>query len=170
MADYTLTQSGVEVQTALDKVGTTALTTTATNLSGAVNELDSDISTLSGTVSTLSGDVSALDTLAKAKLSPLTYAEDTNIAGSFDEKPTSSSTGTYTFTNDGWLYIYATRGNVSGYSLTVMIDGTVRFTFPAYDAYAVVDMLIPVVKNQVLKFTTDSASQTWTLRKVQFMR
>ena len=43
MADYTLTQTGAEVQTALDKVGTTALTTTATDLSGAVNELDADI-------------------------------------------------------------------------------------------------------------------------------
>lgn len=43
MADYTLTQTGAEVQTALDKVGTTVLTTTATDLSGAVNELDADI-------------------------------------------------------------------------------------------------------------------------------
>lgn len=39
MADYTLTQTGAEVQTALNKVGTATLTTTATNLSGAVNEL-----------------------------------------------------------------------------------------------------------------------------------
>lgn len=43
MADYQLTQTGAEVQTALDKVGTVALTTTATDLSGAVNELDADI-------------------------------------------------------------------------------------------------------------------------------
>lgn len=47
MADYQLTQTGAEVQTALDKVGTVALTTTATDLSGAVNELDGDISSVS---------------------------------------------------------------------------------------------------------------------------
>lgn len=39
MANYQLTQSGSQVQTLLDKIGTTALTTTATNLSDAVNEL-----------------------------------------------------------------------------------------------------------------------------------
>lgn len=39
MADYQLTQTGAEVQTALNKVGTATLATTATNLSGAVNEL-----------------------------------------------------------------------------------------------------------------------------------
>lgn len=41
MADYQLTQTGQEVQTALDKVGTVALDTTSSNLSGAVNELKS---------------------------------------------------------------------------------------------------------------------------------
>ena len=48
MAEYTpfaVTQSSAQMQTALDKVGTTALTTTATNLSGAVNELDAEIET-----------------------------------------------------------------------------------------------------------------------------
>ena len=42
MPEYTpfaVTQSSAQMQTALDKVGTTALTTTATNLSDAVNEL-----------------------------------------------------------------------------------------------------------------------------------
>ena len=43
MAEYELTQTGLQVQTALDKVGTTALTTTATDLSSAINELDSAI-------------------------------------------------------------------------------------------------------------------------------
>lgn len=163
MADYQLTQTGEEVQTALDKVVTTALTTTATNLSGAVNELDSDLTSLSGTVTTLSG-------VANSKVSPLTYATITDLNSNFDAQPTSASQGTYTFTDDGWLYIYATRGSTNGYTLNVLIDNTVRFDFPAYDAYAVVDMLIPVVSGQVLKFTTDSASATWTLRKVQFMR
>lgn len=39
MANYQLTQSGSQVQTLLDKIGTVALDTTATTLSGAVNEL-----------------------------------------------------------------------------------------------------------------------------------
>lgn len=42
MPEYTpfaVTQSSAQMQTALDKVGTTTLTTTATDLSGAVNEL-----------------------------------------------------------------------------------------------------------------------------------
>lgn len=39
MANYQLTQSGNQVQTLLDKIGTASLDTTATNLSDAVNEL-----------------------------------------------------------------------------------------------------------------------------------
>lgn len=42
MANYQLTQSGSQVQTLLDKIGTTALNTTATNLSSAINELKTD--------------------------------------------------------------------------------------------------------------------------------
>lgn len=51
MADYQLTQTGLEVQDALNKVGTTALTTTAQDLSGAVNELDGDVGTISSALS-----------------------------------------------------------------------------------------------------------------------
>lgn len=46
MADYQLTQTGQEVQTALNKVGTATLTTTATDLSGAVNELKTTTTSL----------------------------------------------------------------------------------------------------------------------------
>lgn len=63
MADYQLTQTGSQVQTALDKVGTTALNTTATNLSGAVNELLGTIGTdpILTTAQTLTGAVNELD-------------------------------------------------------------------------------------------------------------
>lgn len=63
MADYQLTQSGSQVQTTLDKVGTTALNTTATNLSGAVNELLGTIGTdpILTTAQTLTGAVNELD-------------------------------------------------------------------------------------------------------------
>lgn len=156
MATYQLSESGATVDSLLDMIGNTPLTTTAQTLTGAVNELDSDLTSLSG--------------VANSKVSPLTYATVTDLNSNFDAQPTSASQGTYTFTDDGWLYIYATRGNTNGYTLNVLIDNTVRFDFPAYEAYAVVDMLIPVVSGQVLKFTTDSASATWTLREVRFMR
>ena len=48
MADYQLTQTGAETQDALDTVGTAPLTTTAQDLSGAVNELDTDLDSKSG--------------------------------------------------------------------------------------------------------------------------
>lgn len=63
MADYQLTQSGSQVQTALDKVGTVALDTTATELSSAVNELLGTIGTdpILTTAQTLTGAVNELD-------------------------------------------------------------------------------------------------------------
>lgn len=61
MTDYQLTQTGSQVQTALDKVGTTALSTTATDLSNAVNELVTDI----GGNTTKIGDLDNLVTTAK---------------------------------------------------------------------------------------------------------
>lgn len=42
MANYQLTQSGSQVQTLLDKIGTVALNTTAQTLAGAINELKVD--------------------------------------------------------------------------------------------------------------------------------
>lgn len=191
MPEYTpfaITQSSAQLQTALDKVGTTALTTTATDLSGAVNELDGEVGSNTTAINTnavnigslanlttsnktsLVGAINEVGAVANGKVSPLTYTTDISLNGEFDERPTSASTETYTFTDNGWLYIYATRGTASGNTLQVLINGTVRFGFPAYEAYAVVDMLIPVVAGQELKFTTDSASATWTLRKVNFMQ
>lgn len=55
--EFALTQSNAQTQAALDKIGTTPLTTTATNLSGAVNELDEEI-----------GDLTSLDTSDKTSL------------------------------------------------------------------------------------------------------
>lgn len=68
MADYQLTQTGSQVQTALDKVGTVALNTTATDLSGAVNELQGTIGTypILTTAQTLTGAVNELNAKAPA--------------------------------------------------------------------------------------------------------
>lgn len=68
MADYQLTQTGSQVQTALDKVGTVALNTTATDLSGAVNELLGTIGTdpILTTAQTLTGAVNELNAKAPA--------------------------------------------------------------------------------------------------------
>lgn len=105
-----------------------------------------------------------------SQMHPISYSTFDTLNGYFDEHPTSSSSGAYTFPEDGWLYIYATRGSAEGYTLLVSFDGVDRFSFPAYDAYAVVAIVIPVMKGQVLRFRTDSTSRTWTLREVRFMR
>lgn len=188
MADYQLTQTGAEVQDLLDVIGTDTLDTTAQTLTGAVNEVYGDIATNASAIGTLSdltttekgslvGAVnevdSAIDTVsgvANGKLSTLSYTTDTTLNGEFDERPTSASTKTYTFTDNGWLYLYATRGSTSGATIMLQIDGTTRFSFPAFDAYAVVAIMIPVAKDQVLKFITDSASATWTIRQLRFLK
>lgn len=152
--EYQFNQTGAQIQTILDAVGT----------------LEEDMTTAQGNITSLQSAVNELDEVANSKASPLTYSTYIGIGSYFDTNPTSSSAGTYTFTDDGWLYIFATRGSVSGYTLNVIIDDTVRFNFPAYDAYAVVAMLIPVTSGQVLKITTDSASATWTVRELTFMK
>lgn len=105
-----------------------------------------------------------------SQMHPISYSTFDTLNEYFDEHPTSSSSGAYTFSEDGWLYIYATRGSAEGYTLIVSFDGVDRFFFPAYDAYAVVTIVIPVMKGQVLRLRTDSTSRTWTLREVRFMR
>lgn len=105
-----------------------------------------------------------------SQMHPISYSTFDTLNGYFDALPTSSSSDTYTFAEDGWLYIYATRGSTGGYTLIVSFDGVDRFFFPAYDAYAVVAIVIPVMKGQVLRFRTDSTSGTWTLREVRFMK
>lgn len=62
--EFALTQSNAQTQSALDKIGTAPLTTTATNLSSAVNELDGDVGDLSSLVTTdKSSVVSAVNEL-----------------------------------------------------------------------------------------------------------
>lgn len=103
-------------------------------------------------------------------LKPLNYNTWNSILGNFDTNPTSSSTKTYTFPTDGWCYIFADRGTTGGNSLFVAIDSTTRFSFPAYNAYAVITFMFPVKSGQILKFITDSTTATWTLREVRFIR
>lgn len=100
----------------------------------------------------------------------INYASTINIAGSFPANPLSTSTNTYTVPEDGWVYYAVDRGTNSGNTLIFWVDGTDRFHHAAYSAYANADMLVPVVKGQVLKFTTDGTSATWTIRKVEFYK
>lgn len=100
----------------------------------------------------------------------INYASTINIAGSFPANPLSTSTNTYTVPEDGWVYYAVDRGTNSGNTLIFWVDGTDRFHHAAYSAYANADMLVPVAKGQVLKFTTDGTSATWTIRKVVFYK
>lgn len=165
MTDYQLTQTGAEVQAILDAVediqtdvgDLTELTTTdKTSLVDAINEVLTDVGTL--------------QTDVDAKLSPISYTTVNSLMSIFDTNPTSSSSATYTFTDDGWLYVYATRGSSSGYTLQIIFDDVARFFFPAFDAYAVVNIIIPVKSGQVLKFATDNSSATWTMREITFLQ
>lgn len=54
MADYQLSQTGASVQALLDKIGTATLTTTATLISSAINELDGEVDTNTSAIGTLS--------------------------------------------------------------------------------------------------------------------
>lgn len=100
----------------------------------------------------------------------INYASTINIAGSFPTNPLSTSTNTYTVPEDGWVYYAVDRGTSGGNTLIFWVDGTDRFHHAAYSAYANADMLVPVTKGQVLKFTTDGTSATWTIRKVEFYK
>ena len=100
----------------------------------------------------------------------LTYTTYVNMLDIIPANPTSATTASYTVPNNGWVYMYATRGSTAGNSLFLSVNGVTCYTFPAYDAYAVVGIIFPVTRGQTLKFTTDSASATWTIRQLHFSR
>lgn len=100
----------------------------------------------------------------------LTYTTYINMLDTIPAQPTSATTASFTVPNNGWVYMYATRGSTSGYTLLLNINGVPCYNFPAYDAYAVAAIIIPVTRGQVLKFTTDSANTTWTIRQLHFSR
>lgn len=100
----------------------------------------------------------------------LTYSREIILNGYFDEHPTEASSNTYTFDDSGFLYVFATRGSTGGYTLKINFDGVDRFNFPAYDPYAVVELMIPVTSGQTLKLSTDSNTPTWTIRELRFMK
>lgn len=100
----------------------------------------------------------------------LTYTTYVNMLDTIPAQPTSATTASYTVPNNGWVYMYATRGSTAGNSLFLSVNGVTCYTFPAYDAYAVVAIIIPVTRGQTLKFTTDSGNATWTIRQLHFSR
>lgn len=100
----------------------------------------------------------------------LNYTTYVSLLSTIPAQPTNATTASYTVPNNGWVYMYATRGSTAGNTLFINVNGNNYYYFPAYDAYAVVAIIIPVVKGQVLKFTTDSASATWTIRELRYMR
>ena len=100
----------------------------------------------------------------------LTYTTYVNMLDTIPANPTSATTASYTVPNNGWVYMYATRGSTAGNSLFLSVNGVTCYTFPAYDAYAVVAIIIPVTRGQTLKFTSDSANATWTIRQLHFSR
>ena len=117
MADYQLTQTGQQVQTALNKVGTATLTTTATDLSGAVNELNTTTTNLQSSITSL--------TSQKANVqSPTLYTPQFKfgLKSNSDAYTTSTprvefrrvgNTGTY---GCGWVY-YDTSNNSTFYTV-----------------------------------------------------
>ena len=120
MADYQLTQTGQQVQTALNKVGTATLTTTATDLSGAVNELKTTTTDLQSSITSLTSTVST-----KANIqSPTLYTPQFKfgLKSNSDAYTTSTprvefrrvgNTGTY---GCGWVY-YDTSNNSTFYTV-----------------------------------------------------
>ena len=108
MAEYELTQTGLQVQTALNKVGTTALTTTATDLSSAINELDGDVDTNTSAIGTLSD----LTTMDKDSLVGA-INEVTSYLGDADLFKVVTYTASYTISANSGLALTASELNVS---------------------------------------------------------
>ena len=82
--------------------------------------------------------------------------------------PLSGSTATYTCPADGWVFVTADRGSTSGYTLYINVNNVTVSSFPAHFAYYTGQAYLPVCKGDVIKFTTDSTSTTWTVRRQQF--
>lgn len=94
------------------------------------------------------------------------YTNTTNIQGSFPANPLSTSTNTYTFSTDGWVYLYA--DDTKNYSLMIYINDVAKYWFPGYASIATTDVIFPVIKGEVMKIVTDAATATWTIRDLLF--
>ena len=94
------------------------------------------------------------------------YTNITNIQGSFPANPLSTSTNTYTFSTDGWVYLYA--DDTKNYSLMIYINDVARYWFPGYASIATTDVIFPVIKGEVMKIVTDATTATWTIRNLFF--
>lgn len=108
-------------------------------------------------------------------LSPAFFIDNNTVYEdpSFPEYPTSASSTTYTTPADGLFYMYAIRGDKSGNTLKFEVlksNGTLvsRMSFPAYNPYATLTMLVPIAKGLKIKFTTDTTSNTWRLTGKRF--
>ena len=100
----------------------------------------------------------------------LSYTSKTDLVEYFPNHPTQSTTNSYTFAEDGWVYIYGIRGKAFGYTLKVNIDGTDYYNFPAEQNYATASLVFPVYKGQTMRIYTDSAGETWGVLRVDFIK
>ena len=91
----------------------------------------------------------------------------------FISNPTSASNDVYVAPENGFFYIYATRGETAGNTLFVYVldsnnNAVATFNLPAYYAYAVCCMYIPVSKGMKIKLFTDASKETWLVREQMF--
>lgn len=111
-----------------------------------------------------------LESINKSLMPKLSYTSKTALVGYFPKHPTQSTTNSYTFTEDGFVYLYGIRGNGFGYTLKVNIDGEDWYNFPAEQNYATASLLFPVYKGQTMRIYTDSAGETWGVLTVDFIK
>ena len=88
----------------------------------------------------------------------------TGLAG----KPTSETTTSYTCPTDGWLKLYATRGDMDGNTLFFVHNGATRFRFPAF-VKSFATLMFPVSKSDVISLKTDLTSGTWDVSQCFFI-
>lgn len=91
----------------------------------------------------------------------------------FPAKPTSASNTVFTTPADGIFYLFATRGESAGNTIQAYVlkptgETVARFNMPAYYAYAVCSLTIPVKRGMKIMVNTDKDTETWQIREQLF--
>ena len=168
---------------ALPSDGTAANATRLNGKDADEYALKTDLPTKASDVGALASDGTAADSeklggvaaseYAKLTDRPMINENTTYVVTGFLEKPTSASNTVFTTPADGNFYLFATRGEVAGNTIRVFIikpngETAAQFNFPAYYAYAVIGVMIPVKRGMKIMVNTDKDTETWTIREQKF--
>ena len=135
---------------------------TKTEIQSDIDEITTDLNGKADTDLT-----NVTNKLSNNFLEKLTPDWDNRISMGLPEYPISTTANTFTCPSSGYISVHGNR-STAGYTLSVMINSIAYGQAPAYSSLFY-DGFFMVNKGDVIKFITDSTSQTWDVTRQFFI-